>query len=62
MFTNWVRVKSRYNWDWNCFSCKKNFPSKIPYRVRLIDEGHNYKWCENCYQKLMKQLQKYKRS
>lgn len=62
MLTNWVRAKPRYSWDWFCFPCKKCFSSEIPYRVRLADEGHNYTWCEDCYQKLMKQLQKYRRS
>ena len=56
MLTYWIRTQPRYNWDWTCHLCKRHFSSNIPYRVRLVDEGHNHKWCEDCYQKLMKRL------
>ena len=54
MLTNWVRAKPRYSWEWVCCPCKKRFSSEIPYRVRFVDEGHKYIWCEDCYQKLIK--------
>ena len=60
MLTNWVR--SLDYTDWDCQFCKKTFPQVIPCRVRLVDIGHFYPWCEDCYQRLEKAIEKLKKT
>ena len=54
--TKWIRALN-YT-DWTCINCKQDFIQSIPCRTRLSNLNCVYVWCESCYQKLQRQIEK----